>query len=81
MKTARDKAVWKVRVLLRDMYLNWQPRTFFYSREYHVQRWRARAEANENIQIDFIGKYNLEDHSGTQDNDHHDHREPQGPGR
>ncbi len=60
MQTARDKTVWKVRVLLRDIHNRWQPKTFFYSREFNVDRWRKRAENNENVQIDFIGKYNLE---------------------
>jgi hypothetical protein len=64
VQTARDRTVWKVRVLLRDVYLNWQPKTFFYSRKFNVDRWKQRAAGNENIQITFIGKYNLEEDSG-----------------
>jgi hypothetical protein len=61
VQTARDKTVWKVRVLLRDINSQWQPKTFFYSRQFNVDRWKQRAASNDNIQITFIGKYNLED--------------------
>jgi hypothetical protein len=61
VRTARDNAVWKVRVLLKPNRV-WFPKTFFYSREFHVTRWRERAEQRpDQVQIDFIGKYTLED--------------------
>jgi hypothetical protein len=78
VKTARDNTVWKVRVLLRAR-SGWKPKTYFYSREFHLTNWREAAERSpQMVQIDFIGKYTLEEHSGTQDDHHHDDREPQG---
>ncbi|MFF1701208.1 hypothetical protein [Streptomyces sp. NPDC058252] len=64
MRTARDNHVWKVRVLLQDYWGAWVAKTFFYSREFNVDRWRKRAESNDKIKIDFIGKYDLEEDSG-----------------
>jgi hypothetical protein len=52
-------------VLLQDYWGVWVAKTFFYSREFNVDRWRNRAESNDKIQIDFIGKYSLEEDSGT----------------
>lgn len=73
MRTARDNAVWKMRVLLKGP-SGWKPKTFFYSRAFHVDRWRDRADhLPERIQINFIGKYILEEHSDPQDDHHHDH--------
>ncbi|MFE2099535.1 hypothetical protein [Streptomyces sp. NPDC059468] len=64
MKTARDNAVWKVRVLMRAR-TGWKPKTYFYSREFHVTDWREKAErAPDLFQIDFIGKYTLEEDHG-----------------
>lgn len=62
MRTSRDRAVWKVRVLLlREG--TWAPRTFFYSREVFASKWLERAEDNPNLHIDFYGKYVLEESS------------------
>ncbi|MER5754409.1 hypothetical protein [Streptomyces sp. NPDC002088] len=78
MRTARDNAVWKVRVLLR-VWGQWKPKTYFYSREFHITKWRETAERRPDyVQIDFIGKYSLEEESGTQDDHHHDGQLPQG---
>ncbi|MDX3260810.1 hypothetical protein PV336_16455 [Streptomyces sp. MI02-2A] len=76
MQTARDKTVWKVRVLIKRT--GWEAKTFFYSREFNVDRWKRRAGKSDNIRIDFIGKYNLEDNSAEQDHDHHGGQQPQG---
>lgn len=63
MKTARDNTVWKVRVLLR-VRGEWKPKTYFYTREFHLTNWREAAERNpQMVQIDFIGKYILEEDS------------------
>jgi hypothetical protein len=65
VRTARDNAVWKVRVLLK-VPSGWKPKTFFYSRQFHVTDWRDKAERAPHLfQIDFIGKYTLEEDSGT----------------
>jgi hypothetical protein len=78
VRTARDNAVWKVRVLLK-VRGQWEAKTHFYSREYHIAEWNKRAERRPDyIQIDFIGKYTLEEHSGPQDDHHHDGSVQQG---
>jgi hypothetical protein len=65
VKTARDNAVWKVRVLLKAP-SGWKPKTYFYSREFHVTDWRDTAQRRpDHVQIDFIGKYTLEEPSGA----------------
>jgi hypothetical protein len=64
VRTARDGHVWKVRVLLK-VRGKWEGKTFFYSRPYHVDDWKKRAEQRpDHVQIDFIGKYTLEEDSG-----------------
>jgi hypothetical protein len=65
VRTARDNAVWKVRVLMNGRY-GWKPKTYFYSREFHITDWREKADRAPNLfQIDFIGKYTLEEDSGA----------------
>jgi hypothetical protein len=64
VQTARDSHLWKVRVLLNKDG-TWTAKTFFYSREVFAKKWRARAENNDNLHIDFYGKYTLEENSGA----------------